>query len=126
MRNILLTIIGSLVVSACAVESTAERNDPESTSTESAVTEQAQVQIPPELVVDRSPRATCPFSNAATYNNGTCFVAMTCHDARFNCHPSFCTNGQCSGTALFIATSLCMQNCSPETDCSAGNFHPSC
>lgn len=126
MRNTILTIISSLVVFACAVESATERNDPDSVSTESAMTEPAQVQIPSELRVDHLPQASCGVSNGATFNDGTCFVSIICHDARFSCFPTLCTNGLCNGRAPTIASQLCSQACSSNTNCGAGNFFQAC
>lgn len=125
MRNIILTIIGSLVISACVVDSAADRNGPESSPTDSAVIEQAQVQIPPELRSDPS-AAACQLSNTDFFNDGVCFVSIVCHDDRAGCFPSFCTNGRCNGAAPAIASGLCSRACSPGTNCGAGNFRQVC
>jgi hypothetical protein len=126
MRNAIPIIISSLAVSACMVETVPERSDSESTSTESVETERAPVQIPAKFLSTPSPQATCTISGGGVFNNGICYVQMTCHDQFNLCFPSFCALGQCNGRGTAIAVDLCNRNCSNATNCAPGNLIHTC
>jgi hypothetical protein len=130
MTKAILMAISCLFFFACMAETAPQRDDLESngstsTANESAEVESAPVQIPPELLANPSPRATCTISGGGVFNNGTCFVQMTCHDQFNLCFPSFCALGRCNGAGTAIAATLCNQNCR-NANCAPGNLIHTC
>ena len=121
-----LVILTGIALSACLAD---DATSPEATAgpeTTERQSESAEVQVPPELVLDKSPQASCA-AIGYSWSNGLCAVAIVCHDSRANCHPTYCFRGSCTITDVVNhAVSLCNNNCSNATNCAFTNLFNVC